>query len=166
MASAEVGIVGAGVHGAAAAFHLASRGVHVTILERERPASGPTGRSSAICRAYYTNPFLAAVARDSIAVMAAFDEHTGRSAEFRRTGLLFSPGSVSSLVSVVETLLNEQALRADLVREGRAWVESHRTWDLTTAVYRNVYARARSRAASRGADSWKRQQSNEAAEAR
>jgi len=84
----------------------------------------------------------------------------------RRTGLLFSPGSVSSLVSVVETLLNEQALRADLVREGRAWVESHRTWDLTTAVYRNVYARARSRAASRGADSWKRQQSNEAAEAR
>ena len=81
----------------------------------------------------------------------------------RRTGLLFSPGSVPSLVSAVETLLDEEALRADLVREGRAWVEANRTWDVTTGVYRNVYARARSRAA-RGADSWKRQRSDETAE--
>lgn len=85
----DVGIVGAGVHGAAAAFHLAKRGIDVAVIERDAPASGPTGRSSAICRAYYTNRFLASVARDSIAMMASFEEHTGRSAEFRRTGMLF-----------------------------------------------------------------------------
>ena len=84
----------------------------------------------------------------------------------RRTGLLFSPGSVSSLVSAVETLLDDEALRADLVREGRAWVESNRTWDVTTAVYRNVYARARSLSARKGADSWKRHRSDETAQAR
>ncbi|HEX3112924.1 MAG TPA: glycosyltransferase, partial [Candidatus Eisenbacteria bacterium] len=84
----------------------------------------------------------------------------------RRTGLLFSPGSVSSLVSAVETLLDDEALRADLVREGRAWVEANRTWDVTTAVYRNVYARARSLSARKGADSWKRHRSDETARAR
>ena len=84
----------------------------------------------------------------------------------RRTGLLFSPGSVPSLVSAVETILDDEALRADLVREGRAWVEANRSWDVTTAVYRNVYAQARHRAARKGADSWKRQRSKEPAETR
>ena len=83
-----------------------------------------------------------------------------------RTGLLFSPGRVPSLVSAVETILDDEALRADLVREGRAWVEANRTWDVTTAVYRNVYAQARNRAARKGADSWKRQRSKEPAETR
>ena len=47
-------------------------GVGVVIVERDGrpPAGGPTGRSSAICRAYYTNAFLAAVARDWIAMFA------------------------------------------------------------------------------------------------
>ena len=85
----DVGIVGAGVHGASAAYHLASRGVKVVIVERGTPASGPTGRSSAICRAYYTNPFLAAVARDSILMFERFEELTGVDAGFRRTGLVF-----------------------------------------------------------------------------
>jgi sarcosine oxidase subunit beta len=44
----DVGIVGAGVHGASAAYHLASRAVGTVIVERGTPASGPTGRSSAI----------------------------------------------------------------------------------------------------------------------
>ena len=85
----DVGIVGAGVHGASAAFHLASRGLNVVIFERWTPAGGPTGRSSAVCRAYYTNTFLAAAARDSIAMMERFKELTGVDAGYRRTGMLF-----------------------------------------------------------------------------
>lgn len=88
MTAFEVGIVGAGVHGASAAYHLGSRGVRTVIFERETPASGPTGASSAICRAYYTNAFLAKVARDSIAMFERFEELTGTDAGFRRTGLL------------------------------------------------------------------------------
>jgi sarcosine oxidase subunit beta len=80
----SVVVVGAGVHGAAAARGLAERGAAVTVLERGTPAGGPTGRSSAICRAYYTNPFLAACARDSIVEMAAGP--LARLAGFRRTG--------------------------------------------------------------------------------
>lgn len=53
----DVGIVGAGIHGAAAAYHLSAKGLRTVVFERDAPAGGPTGESSAICRAYYTNPF-------------------------------------------------------------------------------------------------------------
>ena len=108
MRTYDVGIVGAGVHGAAAAFHLATRGFDVAVVERDAPAAGPTGRSSAICRAYYTNVFLASVARDSIAMMASFEEHTGRSAEYHRTGMLFlhPPEDVVEVRESVERLNN------------------------------------------------------------
>ena len=75
--------------------------------------------------------------------------------QHRRTGFLFSPGSVPALALAIETVLDDEALRADLVREGRAWVESNRAWSLTTAVYQKVYARARARARGRGRDAWK-----------
>src|SRR5436305_2432707 len=73
----DVGIVGAGVHGASVAFHLASRGVRPVIFERTRPAGGPTGRSSAVCRAYYTNPFLARAARESLDMFAGWARAVG-----------------------------------------------------------------------------------------
>jgi sarcosine oxidase subunit beta len=85
----EVGVVGAGVHGASATFHLASRGVGAVVVERGTPASGPTGFSSGICRAYYTNDFLAGVARDSIRMFERFEELTGVDAGHRRTGLYY-----------------------------------------------------------------------------
>ena len=89
MARTEVVVVGAGVHGAAAAFHLARRGASVVIVERTSPAGGPTGHSSAICRAYYTNAFLATCARDSIAMFERFETLTGVDAGFRRTGFVY-----------------------------------------------------------------------------
>jgi glycine/D-amino acid oxidase-like deaminating enzyme len=88
--SVEVGIVGAGIHGASAAFHLASRGVRVAVVEQGAPASGPTGRSSAICRAYYTNPYLARVAKRSLDIFRSFHDVTGgRDCGFHTTGALY-----------------------------------------------------------------------------
>jgi glycine/D-amino acid oxidase-like deaminating enzyme len=89
METFDVAIVGAGVHGASAAFHLAGRGLRVVVLERATPAGGPTGASSAICRAYYTNTFLAGVARDSIAILRGSVGLVGVDAGFRTTGMLF-----------------------------------------------------------------------------
>lgn len=86
----DVAIIGAGIHGASAAYHLARAGAQVTVLERLTPAGGPTGLSSGVCRAYYTNLFLAEAARDSIRMMADFEEiGQGHDAGYRRTGLLF-----------------------------------------------------------------------------
>ena len=94
VASTEVGIIGGGIHGVSAGFHLASTGVKAVLFERGAPASGPTGRSSAICRAFYTNRFIAQVAHDSLEMFANFSEISGgRDAGFRRTGDLYLMGA-------------------------------------------------------------------------
>ena len=51
--SADVIVVGAGVQGAALAFHLAGRGVDVLVLERDTIGSGASGRSSGFVRMHY-----------------------------------------------------------------------------------------------------------------
>ena len=115
-ATFDVGIVGAGIHGAAAAYHLARRGARVVIVEKTTPAGGPTGRSSAICRAYYTNAFLAGCARDSIAMFEHFEELTGVDAGHRRTGLTFlhPPQEVEAMRASVAQL-NELGIATDLL---------------------------------------------------
>jgi sarcosine oxidase, subunit beta len=103
----EVGIVGAGVHGASAAFHLARRGVSTAIFETNTPASGPTGQSSGIVRSYYTNPFLAEVARDSTAFFQDFSARTnGADSGYRRTGGLYLHGEddVEQVTLTADTL--------------------------------------------------------------
>lgn len=86
----DVAVIGAGVHGCSAAAHLSARGVSVVIIDKGSVAGGPTGRSSAVCRAYYTQPFLAKVARESLDVLADFTAWSeGGHSGFRQTGLLF-----------------------------------------------------------------------------
>lgn len=116
MSAYDVAVIGAGVHGASAVFHLAGRGIRTVIVERTSPAGGPTGRSSAICRAYYTNAFLASVARDSITMFRDFVEHTGRDAGFRETGLLvLHPPEDESTVRDVVPRLNDQGIPTELL---------------------------------------------------
>lgn len=116
MSSYDVAVIGAGVHGASVAFHLANRGVRTAVTERTSPAGGPTGRSSAIVRAYYTNAFLARVARDSIAMFRDFERHTGRDAGFRETGLLvLHPPEDEEAVREVVPRLNDQGIPTDLL---------------------------------------------------
>jgi len=115
MSTYEVGIVGAGVHGAATAFHLATRGVRTIVVERTTPAGGPTGLSSGICRAYYTNDFLARVARDAIEMFERFDEIVGADAGHRRTGLyLLHPEQDVPVVRTSVARLNELGIETDL----------------------------------------------------
>jgi sarcosine oxidase, subunit beta len=116
MSSYDVAVIGAGVHGASVAFHLANRGVRTAVIERTAPAGGPTGRSSAIVRAYYTNAFLARVAGDSIAMFRDFERHTGRDAGFHETGLLvLHPPEDEATVREVVARLNDQGIPTDLL---------------------------------------------------
>jgi sarcosine oxidase, subunit beta len=115
METYEVGIVGAGVHGAAAAYHLALRGVRTVVVERTTPAGGPTGLSSGICRAYYTNDFLAGIARDAIGMFERFEETVGVDAGHRRTGLyLLHPAEDEPVVRATVARLNELGIETDL----------------------------------------------------
>lgn len=51
--TADAIIVGAGVHGASLALHLARRGLTPTVLEQHAVAAGATGRSSGVVRMHY-----------------------------------------------------------------------------------------------------------------
>jgi sarcosine oxidase subunit beta len=112
----DIAIIGAGVHGASAAYHLARSGARVTAFERLSPAGGPTGLSSGICRAYYTNPFLAEMARDSIRMLAAFGEVSSEhDAGYRRTGFLFlHPPEDADDVRTTVAGLNDLDIRVGL----------------------------------------------------
>jgi len=76
-----------------------------------------------------------------------------------RTGFLFAPGSVPALAEAIETVLDDDELRASLVREGRSWVSEHHGWSRTTSIYEKVYREALETRG--GGQRWKRNKTSE-----
>jgi sarcosine oxidase, subunit beta len=88
-ATSDVLVVGAGVIGAATAFHLSRLGAGtVTVLDRATVASGMSSRSSALVRMHYTFSGEVDLAVRSDAMFDAWTELTGRPACVRRTGFV------------------------------------------------------------------------------
>ena len=115
--SPEVAIIGAGIHGASAAFHLASMGVKPAVFERTAPAGGPTGRSSAICRAYYTNPYLARLAHASLGMFHSFADLTaGRDCGYHETGAVYlHPDADTAAMRAAADYMNSIGTRVDML---------------------------------------------------
>ena len=90
----------------------------MTVIERLAPAGGPTGLSSGVCRAYYTNAFLAEAARDSIRMMLDFEEiGRGHDSGYRRTGFLYlHPPQDAQGVTDNAARLNTLEIRVELHR--------------------------------------------------
>jgi sarcosine oxidase subunit beta len=86
--TSDVIIVGGGLMGCSTAFHLAGRGLDVTVLERGSVGLGATGRSSAIIRQHYSNQLTARMALHSLRVFEDFEERVGGECGFTRTGFL------------------------------------------------------------------------------
>ncbi len=97
--TSDVLIVGGGVNGVAIAFHLARRGVRVTVVERDSIAAGPTGRSCGLVRQHYSHPTTARMALESLRVFQEFGDLVGGECDFRQTGalVLAGPRDVESL---------------------------------------------------------------------
>lgn len=128
--SHDVGIIGAGIHGISAAFHLAGRGASTVVFDKGSVAGGPTGRSGAICRAYYTSGFLAETARDGIAFLADFPDRTGgEQSGFRRTGAFYLHGP-DDLEAAKETA---RTTGGELVEPGE--VPGIDPWGVAAAVW-------------------------------
>jgi sarcosine oxidase, subunit beta len=91
--AADVVVVGGGVHGASAAYHLAKRRVgRVVLIERKFLASGPTGRSSALVRRFYAMDFLTRTGNGSADVFRRWSEVIGGDPGFRQVGILWLAG--------------------------------------------------------------------------
>jgi sarcosine oxidase subunit beta len=86
--TADVIIVGAGIHGASLAFHLAERGVKATVLEKATVAAGATGRSSGMVRMHYDVEADARLAWRSWAYFNDWAERVGGDSGFNDVGFL------------------------------------------------------------------------------
>jgi sarcosine oxidase, subunit beta len=86
--TADVIIIGAGVHGASLAFHLALRGVKATILEKKFVAAGATGRSSGLVRMHYDVKQDTELAWVSFKYFRNWKERVGGDCGFTRTGFI------------------------------------------------------------------------------
>ncbi len=56
----EAIVVVAGIAGASTAFFLHEHGAHTALVEKNHPTGGPSGKASALVRACYLMPELAA----------------------------------------------------------------------------------------------------------
>ena len=92
--TADVVVVGGGVHGASVAYHLARRRAgRVVLIERKFLASGPTGRSSALVRRFYAMDFLTRTGNASAQIFQRWaDEIGGGDPGFRQVGILWLAG--------------------------------------------------------------------------
>ena len=84
-------IVGGGVMGCSIQYNLAERGMTRTLLlEKDVLGSGSTSRSQAILRMHYSNPETAMMAWESLKIFRNFEEITGVSSGYTKTGYLLA----------------------------------------------------------------------------
>ena len=88
-ASAEVVVVGGGVIGTSAAFHLAEAGVDVCLVERGELAGGSTSRAAGGIRAQFSDPLNIAIGLRSIEAFTRFGERPGAEIDLHQVGYLF-----------------------------------------------------------------------------
>jgi sarcosine oxidase subunit beta len=76
--TADVIVVGGGVHGASVTYHLAQRGAgRVVEVEKKFLASGPTGRSTAVVRRHYAHDYLTRSADQSADIYRSWKDVIG-----------------------------------------------------------------------------------------
>src|SRR4051794_16111261 len=86
---ADVVIVGGGVVGASAAFHLAEAGADVVLLERDQLASGSTSKAAGGLRAQFSDALNIELAKRSLAAYKRFGQTPGWEIDYEEIGYLF-----------------------------------------------------------------------------
>lgn len=86
---AEVVVVGGGVMGTSAAFHLAEAGADVLLLERDALASGSTSKGAGGVRAQFSDPLNVELALRSVRAFERFAERPGGDIDLHQVGYLF-----------------------------------------------------------------------------
>jgi sarcosine oxidase subunit beta len=88
--SASVVVVGGGVIGVSAAFHMAEAGVHgVVLIERGELSSGSSSRAAGGVRAQFSDPVNIALAKRSLDAYVDFARRPGEDIGLRQVGYLF-----------------------------------------------------------------------------
>jgi sarcosine oxidase subunit beta len=88
--TAEVDIIGGGIMGASAAYHLALRGcTDAVILEKDLLAQASTGLSAGGIRQQFSHPANIRLSQEAVSVFERFEETFGVEIDFHQVGYLF-----------------------------------------------------------------------------
>ena len=136
--TSDVVIVGAGIMGCSAAFHLAERGLKVTVLEKDNIGAGGTGRSSGIIRQHYSNELTARMALHCLRVFQHFDDAVGGDCGFIETGWVgLAPAKDRPGMEANVALQQSVGIQTHLISatELRDLVPGLETADMVSAAY-------------------------------
>jgi sarcosine oxidase, subunit beta len=139
-ATADIVVIGGGVHGASLAYHLARKQAgRVVLVEKKFVASGPTGRSTALVREFYAMDFFTRTGMAAVQTFSRWAEVIGGGDPgFRPVGLLVLAGADDAPHLRRNALrARELGARVDLVSpdEVRALVPQMATGDLAVASW-------------------------------
>nr|WP_308202882.1 FAD-binding oxidoreductase [Crossiella sp. SN42] len=88
-AATDVVVIGGGVMGVSAAFHLAEAGAEVLLLERDELGSGSTCRAAGGVRAQFSDPVNIELGKRSLAAFENFAQRPGGEIDLAQHGYLF-----------------------------------------------------------------------------
>lgn len=86
--TADAVVIGGGVHGASVAYHLAKKGMRVTLLEKRFLAAGGTGKSTAVVRQHYDNGVESCLVLESWKYFIHWADVVGGDAGYVKTGFV------------------------------------------------------------------------------
>ena len=122
--SVDAIVVGGGIIGCSTAWHLASAGLRVSVIEREGAVGlGSTSRSTAIIRQRYSHPAAMALALEGLRTWERWPElvpadRDGRRAALRPVGVLFLlPAGEASTPKLAEAM-RSVGVRVDVLDRG------------------------------------------------
>jgi sarcosine oxidase subunit beta len=122
--SSDVVVIGGGVIGTSAAFHLAEAGVDVVLLERAQLGSGSTRRAAGGVRTQFSDVLNIEIARRSLAAFRDFGRRPGWEIALKEVGYLFVLTREPDLAAFERSvaLQNERGLDSRIVtaEEARA----------------------------------------------
>ncbi len=139
-ASAEVVVVGGGVIGTSALYHLAKLGCrNAVLLERETLGAGSTSKAAGGIRAQFSDELNVRIALECIRRFERFSDEPGGEIDFKQWGYLFLLSSEEEVTAFRTSLRTQQRLgvpsRLLTVEDAREIVPALRTDDLAAATF-------------------------------
>ena len=134
----EVVIVGGGVHGTSAAYHLAKAGKQVALLERHAIASAASGASGGIIRCHYSNEPMVRLAHRAAERWPDLEIELGQPVDYVRNGLIVAVAAEDAeTMQEIVRMHQRVGVETEVIslEEIRRWIPEFNTDGLALATY-------------------------------
>lgn len=135
---AEVVVIGGGVHGASAAYHLARAGRQVALIERRAIGAASSGASGGIIRSHYSNEAMVRLAHRAAERWPLLEAELGQPVDYVRNGLIVAVAA-DDAATMGEIVQMQRRVGVDTrtvsPAEIRDWIPEFATDGLAAATY-------------------------------